>query len=111
MADVCIYVAVRAEELRDSHAALFAACAELGVKPVWSLLGEKVIDDETYSPYHSAEVSFALGDASWKGDGRPLRDRPLPVFAYADGDETLTDDPPNYLCAGALESTGRRARG
>jgi hypothetical protein len=44
---------------------------------------------EDASTYHSVEVSFALGDASWEDDGRPLRDRPLPVFAYADGSEDL----------------------
>ena len=104
MPDVCVYVAARAEELRESHAALVAALRELGVKPVWSLIGEKlntetapllmsaegVLCFETHSTYHSAELTFALGDASWEGDGRPLRGRPLSVFAYADGDDDMT---------------------
>ncbi|MDX6503313.1 MAG: hypothetical protein QOE29_438, partial [Gaiellaceae bacterium] len=37
--------------------------------------------EEQLSTYHSMEISFGLGDASWDGDGRPLEDRPLPVFA------------------------------
>src|SRR5437870_1320046 len=41
------------------------------VNPVWAS-----------STYHSAEISFALGEASFNDDGRPLRNAPLPVFAY-----------------------------
>jgi hypothetical protein len=100
---VHVYIAARAEELSEAQVAFVAALRDNGVTLIWSLISQKVHTDtapllmtsngllcfEDVSTYHSAETSFALGDASWEDDGRPLRDRPLPVFAYTDGGEAL----------------------
>jgi hypothetical protein len=102
VAPVRVYVAARAEELSDSQVALVAALRDRG-ELIWSPIGQKphtetaqllmtsdgVLCFESPSTYHSMEVSFALGDASWEGDGRPLRNRPLPVFAFTDGSENV----------------------
>lgn len=98
---ICLYVASRADDLHDPQGALVAVLRDNGVKIVWSPIGQRSYTDtapllmsaqgvlcfENASTYHSMEVSFALGDASWEGEGRPLRDRPLPVFAYSEGGE------------------------
>ena len=103
MTAVQVYVAARAEMLSEAQAALAAALQHNGVTLTWSPIGQKhhtetapllmtshgVLRFEDASTYHSMETSFALGDGSWDGDGRPLRERPLLVFAYTDGREDL----------------------
>jgi hypothetical protein len=100
---VQVYVAARVEMLSEAQAALVAALQHNGVTLTWSPIGQKlhretapllmvshgVLCFEDASTYHSVERSFALGDGSWDGAGRPLRERPLPVFAYTDGREDL----------------------
>ena len=100
-----VFVAATHGELGDEAARVIHLLVDAGSCVVWSFIGESPIEEaapvvsgclgllvfETGSTYHSMEVSFALGDASWCGDGRPLQDRPLPVFAYSDGSEELRD--------------------
>jgi len=53
--------------------------------PGWSGRGRR---DRRLKFYELRDI-LALGDGSWDGDGRPLRERPLLVFAYTDGREDL----------------------
>jgi hypothetical protein len=100
-----VFVTATQGELEGDAARLIHLVEDAGISVAWSLIGESPIEEaapvisgcsgllafETGSTYHSMEVSFALGDASWRGDGRPLQGRPLPVFAYSDGSEEVRD--------------------
>ena len=100
-----MFVAATQGELGDDAARLIHLLEDAGISVTWSSIGESPIEEEvsvisgcsgllafeTGSTFHSMEVSFALGDASWRGDGRPLQRRPLPIFAYSDGSEEVRD--------------------
>jgi hypothetical protein len=94
-----MYVSGQQGSLNDAERAVVAALTGAGISLTWSLMSKEVI--EATGPlilasdavlalvghlgtYHLGEIRFALGHASWKGDGRPLSGRPLPVFAYAE---------------------------
>ena len=85
---------------------LIESLEEAGVLLTWSPIGKLhhseaaplllecdgvIAFEEQFWPstYHSMEICFGLGDASCDGDGRPLKDTPLPVFAFEEDPQQL----------------------
>jgi hypothetical protein len=85
---------------------LIESLEEAGVRLIWSPISELhhtevaplllecdgviAFEEQLWpSTYHAMEVTFALGETSWDGDGRPLRDTPLPVFAFEEDPQQL----------------------